>query len=320
MKLTRILSAIIILLSIICSSCNGKSAEDYNTVFEFHDGYAIATYNGSNNLLRYVIINEKYEPVTQEMKFITRISKEFWIAETVSGENVSIDKQQNVIPLSFKFSGYSFVGPHALWAEDSDHNLVLLDLATGKQISKLYSDCYIDQQLDNGTVVIKHKDKRYQPILGDGFAMIDSNGKEIVPFGVFSFIGDFKNGLASYSSTGFGISLSNVTTSKYALANTVNLGAKWFELGDQYGRFGYWKSDKFKQGYINESGEIVIPQCFVYAQPFDEDGFAIVSRASIPTSTGYRRDYCKINKSGKIVKTNIRVNEQPDCTLVEREW
>lgn len=318
--LKKILFSISILLfNIVVSSCSGKSAEDYNTVFEFFDGHAIAIYNGDNNQMRYVIINDKYEPVIEDMKFITRISKDFWIAETLSGQCARIDKQLTITPFPKKFSEFSFVPPSRIWTVDSDQNMVLFDLETGKQLSRVYPKCELDQKLDNGSVVLKKVEKPHimQSLHGYGYAIIDLNGKEIVPFGRFSFIGDFKNGLATFSATGYGVKI-GMKASDYGYGNDKVMKAKWFEVGDRGGRHGLRISDNFKQGYINEKGEIVIPQQFVYAQPFDEDGYAIVGGPLIHTDFGSRREYSKIDKTGQIVKTDLNVKKQSDFTVAER--
>lgn len=227
----------------------------------------------------------------------------------------------NVYPLSIQDPfAYDCVSPNAIWAYNSEKDLVLLDLDTKSQLGKSYPDCTIDQVVDNGTVVIK-KGKRKMEILAEGYAIIDSEGREIVPFGKFTFIGNFRNGLATYSTTGYGIPL-GLSQNKYAQENAINgkAYAKWFELGNKYGQFGGVKSDPFTQGYINQKGEVIIPQKYVYAQPFDEDGYAIVGgparRGSL--GMGYTRTYSKIDKSGNTVATDLKVKTNHDCTLSER--
>lgn len=319
-------SIIIIIEVIFClfiESCiGGKSVEDYNFVGEFKDGYALANLNGTNNLLRYVIIDKDYEPVTDEMINIETYSDDYWIAETVGGDFVAIDRQLKIIPLDIHSPRiYDRVSTHTIWAKNSDDDMVLVDLRTGKQISNAYADCSIDQVLNNGTVVLKLNSQNRLYVLSPGYAMVDVNGRELVPFNKYTFIGDFSNGLASFSTTGYGIPLHRVNT-KYSQINTIqrNDDPKWFELGNQYGEFGRYDSDQFRQGYINESGEVVIPQKFIYAQPFDEDGFAIVGGTTIrsPFFGSYTREYSKIDKSGKIIKSDINVKERSDCTFEER--
>lgn len=321
MKYTNVLSLTLVLLSLIMSSCGGKSAEDYNSVGEFINGYAVASYNGTNYMLRYVLVNEDYEPVTEEMKSIDIYSEEFWIAETLDGKCASIDKMLNVTPIACQ-SPYKryLVSSNTILANNSEGDLVLVDLKTGNQLGKAYPNCTIDQVLSNGTVVLRHQKRSNLKTVADGYAMIDAKGEELAPLGKFTFIGDFNNGLAAYSTSGYGIPISRSRT-EYSQENTVNGNgnAKWFELGDKYGNFGDRQSDKYTQGYIDEKGMVVIPQRFAYAQPFDDNGFAIVGGFSKPIRGlwGYYRDYSKIDKSGKVVATNLKLKRQRDCTLAE---
>ena len=309
MKNSYVFLFMLTLSGIIFTSCGGKGKsrmEEYNSVGEFKDGYAIASYNGANNLLRYVIVNQEYEPVTAEMKEIDYYSDEFWIAKTVDNKYVGIDRKLDVIPFAFQSPEiYKTVSPRTIWAEDSAKSLVLVDLTTGNQLGKAYPGCEIDQVLDNGSVVLKYMKQRNFRVLADGYAMIDANGNELVPLGKFTFIGDFHNGLATYSTNGYGIPLSR-TNCMHQPRNAVYV--KWYELGNEFGIFGNCESNRFKQGYINEMGEVVIPQQYVYARPFDEEGFAIVGGISKRNRNnwGYHREYSKIDRSGNVVATNLR--------------
>lgn len=325
----KILSQLcVVMLSLVglsLTSCGGKSADDYNTVGEFENGYAVASYNGANNLLRYVIVDEKFNPVIEEMRSIERYSDDFWVGENVNGKYVSIDRKLNITPLEFQSPEvYRQVSPKSIIAYDSDQSLVIVDLTTGKPLSKTYPECEIDQILDNGTIVLKHQTRKgYGNVLCKGYAMIDSKGNELVPLGKYTFIGDFHNGLATFSSNGYGIPISR-TNCKYVQETIVNGNgrAKWFELGNCYGNFGKQESDQFTQGYLNEKGEEVIPQSFVYAQPFDDNGFAIVggkARRNRYVHHEFYREYSKIDKTGKVVATKLKTKEQHGCIRVEIE-
>lgn len=310
--------AIMIQLAVFCGC--GKSASDYKSVGEFTNGYAIAAYDGPNGLQRYTIINDKYESLIEGMRSIERYSDKYWIAENGDGDFVSINTQLQVNPIPYpQILEYDRVSPNAVWAVKEDKALVLVDLSSSNELSKSYPDCKIEQVLDNGTVVLNHTRGKTPGILANNYAMVSSDGTELVPLDKFSFIGDFHNGLATFSTTGYGIPLSKANT-KHSQENVVNGNgqAKWFELGNQYGRFGNRNSDPYTQGYINQDGEVVIPQQYVYAQPFDELGYAIVGGSSIPSGHFYDREYSKIDKLGNIIATNLKVIEQSDCTLTEK--
>lgn len=322
--LSQLYVFILSLVGLSLTSCGGKSDDNYNTVGEFENGYAVVSYNGANNLLRYVIVDEKFNPVIEEMRSIERYSDDFWVGENIDGKYVSIDRKLNVTPLEFQSPEvYRRVSPKSIIAYDSDQSLVIVDLTTGKPLSKSYPECEIDQILDDGTIVLRHQTKNGYGVLCKGYAMIDSEGNELVPLGKYTFIGDFHYGLATFSTNGYGIPISR-TNCKYAQEATVNGNgrAKWFELGDCYGNFGKQESDRFTQGYLNEKGEEVIPQSFVYAQPFDDNGFAIVGGKAMRgrnVSHVVYREYSKIDKTGKVVATKLKTKVQHGCIRVEIE-
>lgn len=147
-----------------------------------------------------------------------------------------------------------------LWVEKGD-NWVLMSLADGKELCEPIEGFEIEQTLDNGNLVlIKRRpntglDKVYD------YAIYAEDGTALAPFGKYTFVGDFAEGLARYSTNGY---ISHDM-------NNENEKSRW--LGNQYGGSRDYNAT---QGYIDENGDIVIPEKYHYAGDF-KDGKAYVS-------------------------------------------
>lgn len=243
------------------ASCSGggHSADDYAYHGEFLNGVAIAHVKDGNGEL---FINEKYEPLTQVFYSIDSFQNGYAIGHTESG----IDSIYVITP-DLKVKGYDGISSYKgdpginskgnLWVEKGD-KWVLISLADGKNLCEPIDDFAVEQTLDNGNIVIIKK--RDRSVAFD-YAIYSEDGTAVVPFNQYTFIGDYSEGLARYSTNGYiGHDM-----------NHENEKSKW--LNDEYGRSRDYNAT---QGYIDENGNIVIADKYHYADDF-KDGKAYVS-------------------------------------------
>lgn len=162
-----------------------------------------------------------------------------------------------------------------LWvkAANSRDSWMLVKVSMGSGYSGLtpligYPDCVTD----NGTTVISRLHKEGTVSSYYEYAIYDGEGKVIVPFGKYSFIGNFSSGIAQYSTTG-----------RYGYAGSEHL----FSQGYDESKGKCRSLHRSLMGYINEKGEILCSERFNTATSFNEGGYASVSMGNYEHNRRY---------------------------------
>ncbi|MCM1093351.1 MAG: WG repeat-containing protein [Lachnospiraceae bacterium] len=256
----------VIALAALLMSCGHKySADDYLHVDEFRDGIAIA--NLPQDMARdgqHLLINEKYEPVSRRFTSLFQLDHGFHYGRIPGSDSlifISPDLKEYAYPSSSYTVLISKLNENkSIWIEDLDKKIMLIDVTDGTVLSPIYENTLIEQELPNGTVVLRHYIRGGYKKLWD-YAIVDCNGKELAPVGKYTFVGDFHNGLARYSTSGYG------------QPKIMHENLKDNQLVDYYQNT---KRMEITQGYINEKGDVVIPEAYQYAEDFKDDGTARV--------------------------------------------
>jgi len=278
-----------IALAALLMSCGHKySAEDYIYVGEFRDGIAIANlpHDMAKGGGQYLLINEKYEPVSRRFISLFQLDGGFYYGDVPTLDSVifiSTDLQEYVHPLYMTvMSGLN--ENKSIWIKDLDKKLMLINVTDGTVLSPKYENTQIEQELPDGTVVLRHYIRGGYNKLWD-YAIVNCTGQELAPVGKYTFIGDFHNGLARYSTSG------------YSHPKIMHEDQKDNQLVDYYNRT---KRMELTQGYINEKGDVVIPEAYQYAEDFKDDGTARV---------GFNNFYGKSISRFKIDRKGNKIND-----------
>lgn len=255
-----------------CMSYEKRLAE-CDSVGDFHDGYALCRQDEKS-----FFINEKGKRVSGKYDHADDFSNGYAVVynnidyETKQFYIIDKDLKQYVYPIS----GYSGTVNKwgNLWVTAGWGGWSLLNVESGSfRLSNIYG--IRDIGGGNSTVVCRIVDKMYYE-----FAIYDGQGNEVVPFGKYSYIGHFVNGLAHYSTTG--------------RLFYEPMCERIFERNKLHGLYRY-SADPGYLGYIDAGGNVVIPEQYNYADDFTEKGYAQVTRGKYNA-----RDYV-IDKRGNIL-------------------
>lgn len=272
MKFRHLLIVIIIGSLIVgCDMSYEKRLQQCDSVGEFREGYALCLQDG-----KYFFIDENGKQRSKKYDE----AEEFANGYAIVRNNYKDDRFQIIIlNKEFKEKYYSIyetfgnVNPWGkLWVKMNTDILrigwMLLDVETGSL--KLSSVGKPDCVTDDGTTVISRLHKRDGSLSYYEYAIYDGQGNEVVPFGKYSYIGNFSAGMAQYSTTGYfffagaeHISFSGYNDNKARLSHLPTLQD--------------FPSKDVKLGYIDTKGTIVCPERFNTATPFNEAGYASVS-------------------------------------------
>lgn len=214
----------------IDSSGRRKSGK-YDEAWDFSHGYAVACRRNDNGDRLFVILDSECKEINYPIAGVYGSANSFgniWI-NTSSG-----------------FSGG--------WA--------LLNIETGSILTPIID--HIDCISNKGTAVVSRFVKQTGGIVGYyEYALYDGQGNELAPFGKFSFIGNYHNGLALYSTTGY-----------FHYSQTYDADKERKRSVSPFR--GTKNGGEARVGYIDESGTVVSPERFVYAGEFNDDGYACV--------------------------------------------
>lgn len=272
--------------SALLLSC-GHSANDYNHVYDFENGVAIANLKptdqkGGTTLL----INEKYKPVSRPFYHLFSLKNGYWYGVNSSWDTITLINPQ--LQEYLQLTDMSLEGNcnqnKSIWARDKDKNLMLISILDGSVLSNKYENTQIEQNLPGGTVVLRHYLHGGIHKLWD-YAIVDSTGHELAPLGKYKFVGDFHNGLARFSTSGYG------------KPKPLHEDEKDYAVTDKWGS-GARLDPTLLQGYINENGEVVIPEKYMHAEDFKDDGTARVGNYKYKKLT----DSHRIDRNGNKVE------------------
>lgn len=170
-------------------------------------------------------------------------------------------------------------GGHA-WVTNNN-GIALKDLPTGRILFE--ENAWVHTETPSGTAVLARRRTDRHPEGYDyaylvEFMIVDRNGNIVVPWGRIGYIGEFSNGLAVAS-------------------NSTQGGIRDFSDGvERYSRSRIYSP---KYGYIDESGEWVIPEKFYGAEKFNEEGYAkVLTKHYVLYS---EIEYHYINDQGKVL-------------------
>jgi hypothetical protein len=278
MKKCYLTLLLLALTTIGCTSYEDRLAKcDY--VGEFCDGFALCEEGES-----VYFINEKGRKVSKNYNGAEPFKNGYAFVYSAD-KKIVIDTQFNEYVLNEENTKYSeLVNPNGtIWALTNFRNgtgsfACPLNLKTMGADMMLQVDG-IDCVTDDGYAVLRRENNNFPKRKGAStvyeYAIYDAEGTEIVPFGKYTFIGDFHSGLARFSTTGYapmssttGYDKTKHTSLKNMQAITKDITSIYFPMNINASREGT------SIGYINVKGEIVIPEQYISAKDFNDRGYA----------------------------------------------
>ena len=258
----RYIMGMLALVGMLTTGCMSyeKRVMECDSVSDFHDGYALCIQDGE-----YFFID----------KDGTRTSKKYdkaWdfhngysvVVKYYEGGNESyifLDKdcKEKHYPISGVFGpvnrwGNVWVKTRGGWA--------LLNVESGSFHTPLFEQ--VDCVEEEGVAVVSNFKEEQGWIYYYEYAMCDGQGNMIVPLGKYTFIGNFHNGRALYSTTGYLSFLQSYSTDKPRVTSVVR----------KKGSIG---TKRPLVGYIDITGKPVTPEQYTRADTFNTAGYAKVS-------------------------------------------
>ncbi|WP_418213889.1 WG repeat-containing protein [Bacteroides difficilis] len=264
MKTGNLLAMLLIgCLTVSCMSYE-KRVKECDFVGEFKDGNALCQQDD-----KYFFIDEsgkqKSKKYDKAEEFVNGYAIAYNENENGNYQYFVLDKncRENCLNVYGCLCSVNRLGNLWVKAANSRDSWMLVNVSMGIGYSGLtlmigYPDCVTD----NGTTVISRLHKEGVGSSYYEYAIYDGEGKEIVPFGKYSFIGNFSSGIAQYSTTG-----------RFGYAGSEHLFSQGYDESKGKCRSLY----RSLMGYINEKGEILCSERFNSASPFNEAGYARVS-------------------------------------------
>ncbi|MBR1447477.1 MAG: WG repeat-containing protein [Prevotella sp.] len=283
MKNIKLRDFLALTLLLIAVSCGHKTVEEWKAVCqevsEFKEGFALCNMDG-----KWFFIDENGRKISGDYDGATQFANGYALVfqDVPNGCWIAIDKEGNEVCKNIA----TYVGPITpkghLWihredihkpiAEVTDFsrsnsrkviyaNYRLVDLKTDKYLTEAYN---LENVADEGVAVVSRPME--EKIVGlsqpwksaMAYAIIDDDGRVIVPYGTYTYIGNFENGMACYSTTGYyEYSIqSREDGGRCMLNDRIDFRTKWLI------------------GYIDTKGTIAIPEQFHVACHFDSSGHA----------------------------------------------
>lgn len=271
MKTIRLFALLIALFALV--SCH-KSYEDRlkecDSVGKFKDGYALCVQEDI-----YFFIDETGKKRSEKYVWARDFCNGYALAQKrdKSGEHyctVVLDKDcKEKYCVANVFGDVNIYGnlwvtmtgqvSWGSWSGGGNSHWQLLNLESGSFLTSMVE--HIDNIADNGMTVASRQTKKNSGYIVE-YSLIDGKGNAVVPFGTYSFIGNYHCGMSLYSTTGYYrySSINDYDKSKEGLICLV----------DEYG----FHHDNQRLGYINLQGKIVVPEQFTRAESFSEVGYA----------------------------------------------
>lgn len=263
------------------TSCGNKTLEEWksecDSVGDFHDGYALCEKND-----KWFFIDEKYKKRSGEYDKAQEFSNGYAIVRS------NHDGQSNIIFLNAAceeihypvFDTFGSVNSQGnVWVTINGRDERLMNVETGSFRLNLDGGESLQQVMSNGNAVVRRnpeyeKNQYNRSRAWLQFAIYNANGEILVPYGKYSYIGIFHNGMAQYSTTGF-ITPSDIRNGMEHI-NEVLCGTPDNKIR-KYGRLGF----------IDENGNIAIPERYRSAMNFTSAGYAKVNPDSNPEQDKY---------------------------------
>lgn len=278
MRTNILYTKIAIVLIWMLLSCGHKTMEEWraecDSIGDFHDGYALCA---KDNI--WFFINEEGKKSTREFDEAQEFANGYAIARYYHDGQSDVvflnkDCKEKNYPVSKTFGNVNAMGN--VWVSVNGNDAILMNVETGSFRLNLDGGEYLQQVLDNGNAVVmrnpeNEKDEYYRNQEWLQFAIYDADGEILVPFGKYSYIGLFKNGLAKYSTTGY-VTRIFINGGMESINYILNADPDDIIYGRNYGRLGF----------INEDGEIAVPERYRLAMDFTPAGYAKVNPDNYP--------------------------------------
>lgn len=245
-------------LLLFCSC--GKSGRidparlDFDPEFD-ESGYAIAYIEGNP-----VVIDRNYVAKTPLCSSLT-YSGTYIMARPADGSRTRL-YDSKFTPVDSAVEYFSEVSDKGvIWLQDADSSIVARKLPECRDVFR-EPDAEVMQVTDAGTVLLRRCGAHEVNIQvldvsrpAYDYMIADADGVIKAPWGRYRYIEEFSNGLAKF------------TNGAYYCRMRTGLFAN-DEFSDRWGR-----ADR-KYGYINENGQVAIPERYEMCDAFDEDGHA----------------------------------------------
>lgn len=249
-------SAAVVLL--IFSSCGSKkiNPDDYVFITDFNEkGYAmVADFEGN-----YVAINSHNEIVSPTYQSIAFAGEDWYVAADEHG-NYLLDGSFQAVDTAMCY--YSDVNKSGIiWAGDRDGHVRATDARTGRTLLEEDNVEFMDMN-PSGLAVLRrcgaHKISTYRhfhPKDVYDYMLVRADGSIKAPWGRYKYVEPFSNGRAKFTNE----------ATFYKVKEGL-FPADEFEPVVRYGRQRY--------GYLDENGDVAIPERYELCDAFDENGHA----------------------------------------------
>ena len=256
MKFSFPAAAALGLLFCSCGSGNRIDPErlDYEPTFR-DDGTAVAMIDEM-----FVVINRDYEAITPLCTSLHELSFGYTMASPADGSRSRLyDASYNAVDSAARYiTDVSESG--VIWRDDLDGCVSARNLRTGRDVFAEKDVDVVDVTV-NGTVVLRRVGAHKEELRLTGelkpaydYMIADADGAIKAPWGKYRYIESFSHGRAKFTN-----------------------GAYYCQW-----RTGHFAKDDFndcgmgtrKFGYIDEAGNVVIPERYEMCDAFDSDGHA----------------------------------------------
>lgn len=291
MKLNYLIFCALCPLLVACLPSN-IPASQIESISEFENGVAIVTTTNG----KYCFVDSEFMPVGEGIRFdeLSEFIDGYALAKssdtkyykdaTSTTRSVHIVSRKGDVVETFDQRENPVIVPGGNAWVSYNNGVALKNLSTGRIL--LEERAWLHTDSPSGTVVLARRRNDKSP---DGyeyaylveFMMVDKNGNILLPWGRIGYIGEFSNGFAVAS-------------------NSTQGGIRDFSDGvERYSRSRIYSP---KYGYIDESGEWVIPEKFYGAENFNEEGYAKVLTKHYVLYSEIKYNY--IDDSGKVLSGN----------------
>lgn len=245
-------------LLLFCSC--GKSGRidpdrlDFDPEFD-ESGYAIAYIEGNP-----VVIDRNYVAKTPVCSFL-QYSGKYIMAKPADGSRTRLyDSKFTAVDSAVEyFSEVSDKG--IIWLQDADSSIVARKLPECRDVFR-EPDAEVMQVTDAGTVLLRRCGAHEVQVENHGFMrpaydymIADADGVIKAPWGRYRYIDNFSYGLARFTN---GAYYCRMRTGHFA--------------NDDFSDMSSYTTHKY--GYIDENGQVAIPERYEMCDAFDEDGHA----------------------------------------------
>lgn len=296
MKSKTLISTVILAASMI--SCGGGYSEkDYLSIDKDGEGTLATIEREGKQNAGYLFIDEDFAPKTRAFDMMYHFINGYAYARNSNKDTRDsiffVDKNykelsmNDVTDVLFYNSEPLITTEGNVWVIKEDGKSRMIHIEDGKELNEgIGAELIIEQVLSNGNMVMRRPLKGGLHPIWD-YALYSSNGQAIKPFGTLTFIGDYSNGLARYSTNG------------YAQAKYMHESQKASTLVNHYGTT---ENDRdLTIGYMDEDGNIVISEQYCNASDFDENGVAAVgyeTRGANPNRFYINRNNQRVDPNG----------------------